>query len=59
MPKPNEIRKARVAARLTQRKAADLVKVHINTWGLWEAGRHAMPESTYEYFRIITQTRGQ
>ena len=57
MPKPIEIRKERVRLRLTQKKAADIVRVHINTWNAWERGLSRMPEPTFEYFKIVSESR--
>ena len=57
MPKPIEIRKERVRLRLTQKKAADIVRVHINTWNAWERGLSRMPESIFEYFKIVSESR--
>jgi hypothetical protein len=43
-PKPEEIRRERESARLTQKEAAELVCATINTWQKWEA-----PEGTSSY----------
>jgi len=53
MPKPNEIRIERVNARITQKKAAKLANVHINTWHNWETGKSRMPEAIFNYFKVI------
>lgn len=51
-----EIRQTRVEARMTQRKAASLVRVHPNIWKQWEDGIKRMPEATLDYFRIVTSS---
>lgn len=54
MPTLRDIREARVKARLTQQKAAKLILVHLRTWQRWESGQSRMPDSTFEYFKIVT-----
>jgi putative transcriptional regulator len=41
-PTPTQIRKARLAAGLTQRQAAELIGYSLRMWEEWEAGRSPM-----------------
>jgi len=41
-PTPAQIRKARLAADLTQRQAAALIGYSLRMWEEWEAGRYPM-----------------
>jgi putative transcriptional regulator len=51
-PKPEEIRKAREAANLTQTQAGELVYVTLRGWQQWEAGERSMHPAFWELFRI-------
>ena len=41
-PAPAQIRKARLAANLTQRQAAELIGYSLRMWEEWESGRSPM-----------------
>lgn len=49
---PQQIIKARNAARITQTAAAALVHVSLRTWQKWEAGDARMPQAAWELFTI-------
>ena len=49
---PQQIIKARNAARITQTAAASLVHVSLRTWQKWEAGDARMPPAAWELFTI-------
>lgn len=51
-PTPEQIRKARKAAGLTQEEAGELVKGCRRTWQEWEAGRSPMHPGLWELFQI-------
>ena len=53
-PTKHEIRSARLAARLTQQRAADTVAVHRVTWQRWERGVSAMPIAAWRLLLIAT-----
>lgn len=53
-PKPAAIRKARLAAGLTQSEAALAVRASLRAWQQWEAGDRAMPPGLFELFMIKT-----
>lgn len=53
-PNPNEIKKARTAAGLTQTQAAKLVHVVLSSWQRWEAGERKMHPAYWELFLIKT-----
>jgi putative transcriptional regulator len=50
-PKPDEIRKAREAAGLTQTEAGALIYVSLTGWQKWEQGERAMHPAFWELFR--------
>jgi DNA-binding transcriptional regulator YiaG len=53
-PKPTAIRKARLAAGLTQTEAAQVVRGSLRGWQQWEAGDRAMPPGLFELFMLKT-----
>jgi len=55
MPKPDEIKKARQAAGLTQQQAGELLSVGVRTWQRWEYGERKMSPALWELFRIKTR----
>jgi len=42
VPTPDQIRRARLTANLTQRQAAELIGYSFRMWEEWEAGRYPM-----------------
>lgn len=57
-PTPEQVKKARVEADLTQAEAAKLVHVGAATrWSEYESGKHAMSLATWELFLIKTRQR--
>ncbi|MEQ1802562.1 MAG: XRE family transcriptional regulator [Gammaproteobacteria bacterium] len=54
-PKPAAIRKARLAAGLTQTEAAKVVRGSLRGWQQWEAGDRAMPPGVFELFMLKTR----
>lgn len=53
-PTPAAIRKARIAAGLTQTEAAQTVQASLRGWQQWEAGDRAMPPGLFELFMLKT-----
>lgn len=53
-PKPAAIRRARLAAGLTQTEAAQVVRGSLRGWQQWEAGDRAMPPGLFELFMLKT-----
>lgn len=53
MPKPSEIRAAREAARLTQSEAAAVLGVTRVAWNRYEAGKRALSESEWAYWKHV------
>ena len=51
MPKPEEIRKARESAGLTQAQAAELLGLTRLSWARYEGGARKMPEYAFELFK--------
>jgi len=51
-PTPDQIRKARADAGLTQTEAAELIYCTINGWQRWEAGSRRMHPAFWELFLI-------
>lgn len=54
-PKPTAIRRARLAAGLTQTEAAQVVRASLRGWQQWEAGDRAMPAGLFELFMLKTR----
>jgi DNA-binding transcriptional regulator YiaG len=54
-PKPDAIRKARLAAGLTQTEAAHAVSASLRGWQQWEAGDRGMPPGLFELFMLKTK----
>ena len=54
IPKPAIIRKARLAAGLTQTEAALKVRASLRGWQQWEAGDRTMPPGLFELFMLKT-----
>ena len=55
----NKAKAARIAARLSAREAAELVKVATVTWQVWEGQtkrKTEIPFATLEYFKLVTGT---
>lgn len=50
-PTPKEIKKARLAAGLTQRAAADLIGYSRRAWQEWESGRGTMRRVILDAFQ--------
>jgi len=53
-PTPAAVRKARIAAGLTQTEAARTVRASLRGWQQWEAGDRAMPPGLFELFMLKT-----
>lgn len=51
VPKPQQIRKLRESAGLTQTAAANLLFVTLRTWQNWEAGKHEMNAVLWDVFK--------
>ncbi|EBQ8762711.1 XRE family transcriptional regulator [Salmonella enterica] len=51
-PTPEEIRRARLSADLTQAIAAKLVYSSLNAWSQWERGERKMHPAIWELFKI-------
>lgn len=51
-PTPQQIAKARNAARITQTAAASLVHASLRAWQKWEAGDAKMPGASWELFNL-------
>ena len=54
-PAPEEILAARIAARLTQTQAADLVHATCRRWQEWEAGDYRLHPGLFELFLLKTR----
>jgi DNA-binding transcriptional regulator YiaG len=59
---PNQIKKARQDAGLTQTQAAKLIGSTLRTWQNWEApegsGNHRqMPEPAWRLFQLLTEVK--
>jgi transcriptional regulator with XRE-family HTH domain len=52
IPTPAKIRAARLAARLTQSQAAELVCSKLRTWQQWEAGDRGMHPGLWMLFEL-------
>jgi DNA-binding transcriptional regulator YiaG len=50
-PTPEEIRTARVAAKLTQTAAGEMLHTALRTWQQWEAGDCKMHPAFWELFQ--------
>ncbi|HEY0294887.1 MAG TPA: XRE family transcriptional regulator [Bordetella sp.] len=53
-PTSSVIRRARIAADLTQTEAAETVRASLRAWQQWEAGDRAMPPGLFELFMLKT-----
>ncbi|TBV10772.1 transcriptional regulator [Stutzerimonas kirkiae] len=53
-PPPYAVREARIAAGLTQTKAAQTVQASLRAWQQWEAGDRTMPPGLFELFMLKT-----
>jgi DNA-binding transcriptional regulator YiaG len=51
-PSPEEIRAARLAARLTQSQAGAVVYRKLRNWQQWEGGERQMDVALWELFRM-------
>lgn len=51
---PQEIKKARLDAGLTQMQAAELVAKQLRTWQRYEAGGRKIDVATWELFKLKT-----
>ncbi|MBU2734275.1 helix-turn-helix transcriptional regulator [Acidithiobacillus caldus ATCC 51756] len=51
-PTPEEIRKVRLAAGLTQRQAAELIHSTTSAWESWEQGLRRMHPGLWELFLL-------
>ena len=49
-PTPAQIRRARLAANLTQRQAAELIGYSLRMWEEWESGRSPMRAVLFDAF---------
>lgn len=54
---PEKIRAARLAARLSQNQAAELIKASPRSWENWEQGRVKMHPGLFDYFLIKTKQK--
>jgi DNA-binding transcriptional regulator YiaG len=52
IPSPQQIREKRKSVKLSQSKAAELVKRKLRAWQTWEYGQCKMPEGLWELFKI-------
>lgn len=52
MIKPEQIRKARMDAGLTQTQAAALIYKSMRAWQQWESGERIMQRDSWELFNI-------
>jgi DNA-binding transcriptional regulator YiaG len=55
IPKPEQVRKAREAAGLTQQQAAQLIHGTVRAWQEWEAGNRRMHPGLFELFLLKTE----
>jgi DNA-binding transcriptional regulator YiaG len=53
-PKANEVKEARIRARLNQREASQLIYTSVNTWNRWETGKYEMPLCEWHLFTLLT-----
>ena len=58
-PTPQQLKTARLAAGLSQAKAAKLVHVSVNTWQNWEYGQFPANLACWELFLIKTKKEQQ
>lgn len=58
-PQPDEIKRARTDAGLTQTEAAALIHCKCRAWQQWEAGDRAMSAAHWELFRIKVRERSK
>jgi len=56
-PTPLQIRAARLAAELSQSRAAKLIKASPRSWENWEQGRVKMHPGLFDYFLIKTKQK--
>lgn len=54
-PLPDDIKRMRRQAGLTQTEAAALVYVDVRAWQYWEAGERNMPRAIWELFTLKTE----
>lgn len=54
---PLTIRLTRTAAGLSQRQAANLIGVHVNSWHRWEAGITKCPSDQFARFCDLAHVR--
>lgn len=54
-PSPDQIKKARLDAGLSQTAAGKIVYKDIRTWQNWEAGSHKMDPGLWELFLLKTK----
>ncbi|MGB0360462.1 MAG: helix-turn-helix domain-containing protein [Endozoicomonas sp.] len=54
-PTPQQIKKVRQDAGLSQQKAAELLGVSLRTWGYWEAGEYRMRSQSWRLFNILLE----
>ena len=57
-PTPKAIKKARLAAGLTQQQAAELIGYSRRAWQEWEAGRRTMRRVTLDAFQRVVVSNG-
>jgi len=50
-PKPEEIKAAREAAKMTQTEAARVVYATLSAWARWEGGQRRMHPAVWELWR--------
>lgn len=58
-PKPDEIRKARLLAGLSQAAAGKLLYSGVRTWQKWEYGERPMHPVFWEYWQIKSNSGDQ
>lgn len=56
-PKPESIRKARLAAELTQQQAGELIGYSRRSWQEWESGGRKMRALTFKAFKQATAAK--
>lgn len=51
-PKPEQIKKVRIEAKLSRKEAGDLIGVAYRTWQDWELGTAKMRPQLWELFKL-------
>jgi DNA-binding XRE family transcriptional regulator len=56
-PTADQVRAARIRAKLTQEQAGRLIYVHRQTWNRYESGEIDMPAASWELWKMKTTAR--